>query len=155
MCGRERVSPVVLRDGVGAFLLMAFLIGRTRFFILDAQLQLQYPTCPRSNHQPRCRRDKNRHFLNANAITNHHATNTTYTADSTSVVDHTRRHKPPPPLPIRYYDPQIPTDEYGVKETEPIGWLAAAMQQQNSEMPAAIQEAVGRGWTSLHTTTAG
>lgn len=45
--------------------------------------------------------------------------------------------------PRRYYDPQIPTDEYGVKETEPIGWLAAAMQQQNSDMPAvAMQEAV-------------
>lgn len=52
---------------------------------------------------------------------------------------------PPPPLlngcrPSSYYDPQIPTDEYGVKETEPIGWLAAAMQQQNSEMPAAMEE---------------
>ncbi len=47
------------------------------------------------------------------------------------------------PFAPRYYDPQIPTDEYGVKETEPIGWLAAAMQQQNSEMPAvAMQEAV-------------
>ena len=44
----------------------------------------------------------------------------------------------------RYYDPQIPTDEYGVKETEPIGWLAAAMQQQNSEMPAAMEEEVKR-----------
>lgn len=35
-------------------------------------------------------------------------------------------------------------DEYGVKETEPIGWLAAAMQQHNSEMPAAMEEEVSR-----------
>lgn len=45
-------------------------------------------------------------------------------------------------LRTSYYDPQIPMDEYGVKETEPIGWLAAAMQQQNSEMPAAMEEEV-------------
>lgn len=41
-----------------------------------------------------------------------------------------------------YYDPQIPLDEYGVKEEEQIGWLAAAMQRQNSEMPAVMEEAV-------------
>ena len=59
-----------------------------------------------------------------------------YLAATTIVTTTTAR-------PCRYYDPQIPTDEYGVKETEPIGWLAAAMQQQNSEMPAvAMQEAV-------------
>ncbi|CAM9267000.1 unnamed protein product, partial [Scytosiphon promiscuus] len=51
------------------------------------------------------------------------------------------KYSKPQHLMFGYYDPQIPTDEYGVKETEPIGWLAAAMQQQNSEMPAAIQEA--------------
>eukprot|EP00903_Cladosiphon_okamuranus_P008763 g8395.t1 len=52
------------------------------------------------------------------------------------------KYSKPQHLMFGYYDPQIPTDEYGVKETEPIGWLAAAMQQQNSEMPAvAMQEA--------------
>eukprot|EP00752_Nemacystus_decipiens_P006443 g5803.t1 len=42
-----------------------------------------------------------------------------------------------------YYDPQIPTDEYGVKETEPIGWLASAMQKHNSEMPAVAMQETG------------
>ncbi|CAM9498044.1 unnamed protein product, partial [Ectocarpus sp. 4 AP-2014] len=51
------------------------------------------------------------------------------------------KYSKPQHLMFGYYDPQVPTDEYGVKETEPIGWLAAAMQQQNSEMPAAMQEA--------------
>ncbi|CAN0048792.1 unnamed protein product, partial [Ectocarpus sp. 8 AP-2014] len=34
------------------------------------------------------------------------------------------KYSKPQHLMFGYYDPQVPTDEYGVKETEPIGWLA-------------------------------